>query len=78
VVAITAMPISAVPTSPPCAGPPASMGTMFSRTTIASSISTPMASDSRGVMKLAKPHSHTAMKAAITEVGRRRDVGATS
>ena len=45
---------------------------MFSRTTIASSISTPMASDSPSrLMKLSeKPHSHTAMKAAITEVGR--------
>jgi hypothetical protein len=46
--------------------------TMFSRTTMASSISTPMARlrPSR-LMKLSeKPHSHTAMKAAITEVGR--------
>ena len=46
--------------------------TMFSRTTIASSISTPIASDRpSSVMKFSvKPHSHTAMKAAITEVGR--------
>ena len=46
--------------------------TMFSRTTIASSISTPIASDSPSrLMKLrVKPQSQTAMKAAITEVGR--------
>ena len=44
---------------------------MFSRTTIASSISTPIASDSPSrLMKLSeKPHSQTAMKAAMTEVG---------
>ncbi len=45
--------------------------TMFSRTTIASSINTPIASDRPSrLMKLSvKPHSQTAMKAAITEVG---------
>ena len=45
--------------------------TIFSRTTMASSISTPIASDSPSrVMKFrVKPHSQTAMKAAITEVG---------
>ncbi len=45
--------------------------TMFSRTTIASSISTPIASDRPSrLMKLSvKPASQTAMKAAITEVG---------
>ena len=45
--------------------------TMFSRTTMASSISTPIASDSPSrLMKFSvKPASQTAMKAATTEVG---------
>ena len=74
VVAATASPISAVPFSAALmrSAPASRWRTMFSRTTIASSISTPMARlrPSR-LMKLSeKPHSHTAMKAAITEVGR--------
>ena len=45
--------------------------TMFSRTTMASSISTPMASDRpSSVIRLSvKPHSHTAMKAVMADVG---------
>ncbi len=78
VVAATARPISAVPLSAARrrSSPRSMWRTMFSRTTIASSISTPIASDRpSSVMKLSvKPHSHTAMKAAITEVGRLRAV----
>jgi len=74
VVAATAMPISAVPSSAAVRRslPICMWRTMFSRTTMASSISTPMASDRASrVMKFrVKPHSHTAMKAAMTDVGR--------
>ena len=44
---------------------------MFSRTTMASSMSTPMASDSpSSVMKFSvKPASHTAMNAVMADVG---------
>ncbi len=74
VVAATARPISAVPRSAAVrrSAPCSMWRTMFSRTTIASSMSTPMASDRPSrLMKLrVKPHSHTAMKAAMTEVGR--------
>ena len=73
VVAVTARPISAVPLRAAVtrSAPRSICRTMFSRTTIASSISTPMASDNpSSVMKFSvKPHSHTAMKAAIAEVG---------
>ena len=74
VVAATARPISAVPLSAAVrrSSPRSMWRTMFSRTTMASSMSTPMASDRPSrLMKLSvKPHSHTAMKAAMTEVGR--------
>ncbi len=73
VVAVTARPISAVPARAAVtrSSPRSMWRTMFSRTTMASSISTPMASDSPSrVMKLSvKPQTQTAMKAAITEVG---------
>ena len=74
VVAATARPISAVPLRAAVmrSAPRSMWRTMFSRTTMASSISTPMARlrPSR-LMKLSvKPHSQTAMKAAITDVGR--------
>ena len=74
VVAATARPISAVPCSAAVtrSAPRSMWRTMFSRTTMASSISTPMAKDRpNSVMKFrVKPHSHTAMKAVSTEVGR--------
>ncbi len=72
------MPISAVPLSAAVrrSSPRCMWRTMFSRTTMASSISTPMASDSPSrLMKLSvKPHSHTAMNAVMTDVGRLRPV----
>src|SRR5436853_6495348 len=78
VVAATARPISAVPFSAAVrrSAPRSMWRTMFSRTTMASSMSTPMASDSpSSVMKLrVKPHSHTEMNAAMTEVGRLKAV----
>ena len=78
VVPATAMPISAVPLSAAVrrSEPRSMCRTMFSRTTIASSMSTPMAKDKPSkLMKLSvKPHSHTAMKAVITEVGSDRAV----
>ena len=78
VVAATARPISAVPCNAAVTrSTPRSMcRTMFSRTTMASSISTPMARDKpKSVMKLSvKPHNHTAMKEVSTEVGRDRAV----
>ncbi len=71
--AVTARPISAVPARAAVtrSAPRSMWRTMFSRTTMASSISTPMASDRpSSVMKLSvKPQAHTAMKAAMTEVG---------
>ena len=74
VVAATARPISAVPSSAAVRRslPICMWRTIFSRTTMASSISTPIASDKPSrVMKFrVKPHSQTAIKAAITEVGR--------
>ena len=74
VVAVTAMPISAVPLRAAVtrSSPSSMWRTMFSRTTMASSIKTPIASDKpKSVMKLSvKPHTHTAMNAAMTEVGR--------
>ena len=73
VVAVTARPISCVPMLAAVRRSlPISMcRTMFSRTTMASSISTPIASDKPSkVMKLSvNPHAQTAMKAAMTEVG---------
>ena len=73
VVAVTARPISAVPLRAAVmrSAPRSMWRTMFSRTTMASSISTPIASDRpSSVMKLSvKPHAHTAMNAAMTEVG---------
>ena len=78
VVAATARPISAVPLSAAVrrSSPRSRWRTMFSRTTMASSISTPMASDRPSrLMKLSvNPHSQTAMNAAITEVGRLKAV----
>ena len=73
VVAATASPISAVPRRAAVmrSAPRSRWRTMFSRTTIASSISTPMASASPSrLMKFSvKPASQTAMNEAITEVG---------
>lgn len=73
VVAATARPISAVPSRAAVTRslPRSICRTMFSRTTMASSISTPIASDrpSRLMKFSEKPISHTAMKAASTEVG---------
>ncbi len=73
VVDATAMPISAVPLRAAVirSSPRSMWRTMFSRTTIASSISTPIASDRpSSVMKLSvKPQAHTAMNAAMAEVG---------
>ena len=78
VVAVTARPISAVPLRAAVmrSSPRSMCRTMFSRTTMASSISTPIASDRpSSVMKFSvKPHSHTAMNAAIAEVGSDRPV----
>ena len=74
VVAATARPISRVPSIAAVmrSEPLAMWRTMFSRTTMASSISTPIASESPSrVMKFSvNPESQIAMKAAITEVGR--------
>ena len=73
VVAATARPISDVPLSAASMreAPRSRWRTMFSRTTMASSMSTPMASDRPNrLMKLSvNPASQTAMKLAITEVG---------
>ncbi len=78
VVAVTARPISAVPLRAAVmrSSPRSMCLTMFSRTTMASSMSTPMASDRPSrVMKFSvKPHSHTAMNAAMAEVGSDRPV----
>ncbi len=78
VVATTARPISAVPLRAAVtrSSPRSMCLTMFSRTTIASSISTPIASDRpSSVMKLSvNPHAHTAMNAATAEVGSERAV----
>ena len=74
VVEATAKPISRVPSDAAVRRslPISICRTMFSRTTMASSINTPMASDKPSkVIKLrVKPHSQTAIKAAITEVGK--------
>ena len=74
VVAVTARPISRVPTKAAVrrSAPRSMWRTMFSRTTMASSISTPMASASPSrLMKFSVlPLSQTAMKLATTEVGR--------
>jgi hypothetical protein len=74
VVAATARPISAVPSRAAVTRslPRSMCRTIFSRTTMASSMSTPMASDrpSRLMKFSEKPISQTAMKAASTEVGR--------
>jgi len=73
VVDATAMPISEVPSRAAVrrSAPFSMWRTMFSRTTMASSISTPIASDRpSSVMKFrVKPHSQTAMNAASTDVG---------
>jgi hypothetical protein len=73
VVAATARPISAVPSRAAVTRslPRSMWRTMFSRTTMASSISTPIARlRPKRLMKFRlKPSSHTAMKAASTEVG---------
>ena len=73
VVAATARPISLVPS---CAAvtwslPISTCRTMFSRTTIASSIRMPMASDrpSSDIVFSVKPNSSTAMNDAMTEIG---------
>jgi len=74
VVAVTASPISAVPSKAAVrrSAPRCMWRTMFSRTTMASSISTPMASDkpSKDMKLSVKPHSHTPINAAITDVGK--------
>ena len=73
VVPATAMPISEVPSNAAVrlSEPRSMCRTMFSRTTMASSMSTPMAKDkpSKLIKFRVKPHSQTAMKAVITEVG---------
>ena len=78
VVAATARPISFVPSEAAVRRslPISICRTMFSRTTIASSISTPTASDkASSVMKFSvKPESQIAMKAAMTDVGRLKAV----
>ena len=78
VVAVTARPISCVPVRAASMrlAPRSMCRTMFSRTTMASSISTPIASDKPSrVMKLSvKPHAQIAMKAVIAEVGSDRAV----
>ena len=78
VVPATAMPISDVPFKAAVRrSKPRSMClTMFSRTTMASSINTPMAKDKPNkLMKLSvKPHNHTAMNEVMTEVGSDRAV----
>ena len=78
VVAVTARPISAVPLRAAVmrSSPRSMCRTMFSRTTMASSMSTPMASDRpNNVMKFSvKPHSQMAMNAATAEVGSDRPV----
>ena len=78
VVAITARPISSVPSRAArwWSLPMPRWRTMFSRTTIASSISRPMHSDSAiSVRKFSvKPKTYTAMKVAITEIGSVRPV----
>ena len=73
VVAATARPISLVPS---CAAvrwsfPISTCRTMFSRTTIASSIRMPIASDrpSSDIVLSVKPNTSTAMNDAITEIG---------
>ncbi len=73
VVAATARPISSVPS---CAArkwsfPISTCRTMFSRTTMASSINMPMASESPSsdIVSSLKPSAHTAMKLASTEIG---------
>ena len=78
VVAITASPISSVPSSEAVRWllPRWMWRTMFSRTTMASSIKRPMQSDSAiMVMKFSvKPNRKTAMKAEITAIGSVRPV----
>ena len=78
VVAATASPISAVPSRDAVrrSEPRCMWRTIFSRTTMASSISTPMASESpsRVIKFNVNPHSHTAMKAAMTDVGKLKAV----
>ena len=73
VVAATAKPISAVPCSAALtrSTPRSIVRTIFSRTTMASSIRTPMASDSPSkLMKFnVNPNAQTATNAAMTEVG---------
>ena len=73
-VAMTARPISAVPSraASKWSLPRCRCRTMFSRTTIASSISIPMASERpiRVRMLRVKPKARMAMKPATTEIGR--------
>ena len=78
VVAATARPISSVPS---CAAlkwsfPISTCRTMFSRTTIASSIRIPIASErpSSDIVLSVKPNAHTAMKLASTEIGSAKPV----
>ena len=78
VVAMTARPISAVPSSAAFTWslPRCRWRTMFSRTTIASSMSIPMARERpiRVMTLMVKPNAFMAAKAAITEMGRVRPV----
>ena len=73
VVPATAMPISEVPFNAAVrlSAPRSICRTMFSRTTMASSMRTPMAKDkpSKLIKLSVKPHNQTAMNAVITEVG---------
>src|SRR5688500_11400646 len=74
VVAATASPISSVPSRAAVrwSFPISRCLTMFSRTTIASSIRMPIASDrpSSDIVSSLKPSAHTAMNEASTEIGR--------
>ena len=78
VVAVTASPISSVPSCEALkwSFPISMCRTMFSRTTIASSIRMPMASErpSSDMVLSVNPNAHTAMKLASTEIGSARPV----
>ena len=78
VVAMTARPISSVPSSDACTWslPRCRWRTMFSRTTMASSISMPMARlrPMSVITFRVKPNSRMTVKAAMTEMGRVRPV----
>ena len=78
VVAATARPISSVPLNEAVvwSSPSSMCRTMFSRTTMASSMRMPMASERprSDIVLSVKPKTHTLMNAARTETGRARPV----